>query len=114
MENQVTTIFDSFEQEKNGYHLHAICVHDGDADSGHYFIFIKDHHNNIWRKFNDSNVTIVQYDEVLFDSLGGNGKKTAFWVFYLSNEKTELAKQHNLYNNEMCSYRKLIDMDLAY
>jgi uncharacterized UBP type Zn finger protein len=23
--------------------LHAVVVHDGTADSGHYFVFIKDH-----------------------------------------------------------------------
>jgi hypothetical protein len=47
------------------YHLHAICVHDGSAEGGHYFTFIKDHYQDIWRKFNDIRVTTVSEAEVM-------------------------------------------------
>ncbi|MFM7853591.1 MAG: hypothetical protein ACKO96_17135 [Flammeovirgaceae bacterium] len=49
-------MFDEFESSDLAYHLHAICVHDGNANSGHYYTFIKDHYADVWRKFNDSKV----------------------------------------------------------
>jgi len=69
------------------YHLHAICVHDGGADSGHYFTFIKDHYQGIWRKFNDIRVTTVDEAEVMEQSIGGQGAMTAYWLVYISEAK---------------------------
>ena len=31
------------------YHLHGVCIHDGTAESGHYYSYIKDPTQNIWR-----------------------------------------------------------------
>jgi len=25
------------------YHLHGVCIHDGTAESGHYYSYIRDH-----------------------------------------------------------------------
>jgi ubiquitin carboxyl-terminal hydrolase 25 len=54
------------------YHLHAICVHDGNAESGHYFTFIKDHSTGKWLKFNDIRVSEVTEEEVIHQSQGGH------------------------------------------
>jgi len=35
------------------YYLHAILVHDGLAESGHYYSFIFDRKTNVWWRFND-------------------------------------------------------------
>ena len=59
-------------------------MHEGDANSGHFFCFIKDHKENKWRKFNDTNIKEVTEEEVLLYSEGGHGYFTAFWVFYIS------------------------------
>ena len=52
------------ESNSEAYQLHAICVHDGGADGGHYFTFIKDHKENKWRKFNDFKIWEVEESEV--------------------------------------------------
>jgi ubiquitin carboxyl-terminal hydrolase 25/28 len=57
---------------KYKYHLHSICVHDGNANSGHYYSFIFDRFQNKWRKFNDIRVTEVTEEEVFKDSQGGD------------------------------------------
>jgi ubiquitin carboxyl-terminal hydrolase 25 len=72
--------------DKNPYHLQAICVHDGNAMSGHYFAFIKDRFNNKWRKFNDYRVTDVTEEEVFQQSNGGHSWMTAYWVVYVNQE----------------------------
>lgn len=52
------------ESTEEAYQLHSICVHDGNADGGHYFVFIKDHRQNKWRKYNDMKVTEVDESDV--------------------------------------------------
>lgn len=79
------------ENEEGAYHLHAVCVHDGGASSGHYYVFIKDHKQNLWRKFNDLKCDIVEEKEVFEHANGGQSHKTAFWVVYLSQEELKTA-----------------------
>lgn len=71
---------------KYPYHLHSICVHDGNALSGHYFTFIKDRFNNKWRRFNDIRVTDATEEDVFKESNGGYSFMTAFWVTYINDE----------------------------
>jgi hypothetical protein len=66
--------------------LHAITVHDGSAEGGHYFTFIKDHYQSIWRKFNDIRVTTVDEKDVFLQSVGGHGGMTAYWIVYVSED----------------------------
>lgn len=69
--------------KKMPYHLHSICVHDGNANSGHYYTFIYDRFNKKWRKFNDIRVTEVSEEEVFKESEGGHSWQTAYWVVYV-------------------------------
>ncbi|KAG1179576.1 hypothetical protein G6F71_000942 [Rhizopus microsporus] len=39
------------------YKLHAVFIHQGQANYGHYWIYILDHQQNQWWKYNDSLVT---------------------------------------------------------
>jgi ubiquitin carboxyl-terminal hydrolase 25/28 len=59
LSNQISNSFKELETAEETYELHAICVHDGSAEFGHYFTFIKDHKKNIWRKFSDDKINIV-------------------------------------------------------
>ena len=58
---------------KHPYFLHAITIHDGNAQSGHYYAYINDRHNKKWRKFNDIRVTDATEEEVFKDANGGEG-----------------------------------------
>jgi ubiquitin carboxyl-terminal hydrolase 25/28 len=44
--------------KEHPYYLHAIVIHDGTADSGHYYSFIFDRKVNKWYRFNDHNVSV--------------------------------------------------------
>ena len=47
-----------FSSKKNHpYLLHAILIHEGFAESGHYYAFILDRANNQWWRFNDHSIT---------------------------------------------------------
>lgn len=54
------------------YHLHAILVHSGTINSGHYYCFIRpDVHQEQWYKFNDSKVTEVPKTVAFNAGMGG-------------------------------------------
>ena len=59
LNRDISKVYEPIDSENEAYKLHAICVHDGGAESGHYFVFIKDHYKNIWRKFNDWKIEVV-------------------------------------------------------
>jgi ubiquitin carboxyl-terminal hydrolase 25/28 len=66
------------------YHLHAILIHDGKADSGHYYAFIYDRHSKSWLKFSDFTVSRVEEQEVFDISFGGKGEACAYGVIYVN------------------------------
>lgn len=45
-----------YEGESIPYRLHAVLCHRGQVMSGHYWVWIHDAEENVWRKYNDSNV----------------------------------------------------------
>ena len=47
------------------YHLHAIIIHDGSADMGHYYTFIFDRFKKVWWKINDNMVREEAEDVVM-------------------------------------------------
>jgi Ubiquitin carboxyl-terminal hydrolase len=41
------------------YRLHAAFFHRGGAAGGHYWVYIYDHKKEVWRKYNDDRVSVV-------------------------------------------------------
>jgi ubiquitin carboxyl-terminal hydrolase 25/28 len=82
---------------KHPYQLQGICVHDGNAQSGHYYAFIRDRFNNRWLKFNDYRVTEVSEDDVFRESNGGHSWMTAYWVIYVSDQMADEMSKINIY-----------------
>ena len=69
--------------QKMPYHLHSICVHDGNANSGHYYTLIYDRFQKKWRKFNDIRVTEYSEEDVFKEAEGGHSWMTAYWLVYV-------------------------------
>lgn len=73
------------------YSLHAVFIHHGETGSGHYWVYIYDSKNDIWRQYNDENVTEVKNRDFIFkhESVGGG---TPYYVVYVrSSLQQELA-----------------------
>ena len=53
------------------YYLHCILMHEGTAESGHYYSFIYDRKQEAWWRFSDVNVSL-EIEEVVFrEAYGG-------------------------------------------
>lgn len=61
---KVKSAYAQKDLEKHPYYLHSICVHDGNASSGHYYSLIYDRFEKKWRRYSDIKITEVPEEEV--------------------------------------------------
>lgn len=80
------------------YRLHAVLVHEGQANAGHYWAYIFDHHESRWMKYNDISVTKSSWEELVRDSFGGYRNASAYCLMYI-NDKAQLLIQEE-FNKE--------------
>ncbi|NXB14878.1 UBP25 hydrolase, partial [Rhagologus leucostigma] len=72
------------------YRLHAVLVHEGQANAGHYWAYIYDHHQNRWMKYNDISVTKSTWEELERDSFGGYRNASAYCLMYINDKEQYL------------------------
>jgi len=73
------------------YSLHAIMIHDGLAENGHYYTYVKDRKMNQWWCLNDHKVTLVEEAVVMSEALSTASKyKSACNLFYISQKLVEI------------------------
>ncbi|KAJ5570525.1 Peptidase C19 ubiquitin carboxyl-terminal hydrolase 2 [Penicillium hispanicum] len=85
--NVQTMIANQFTEFKNlPYQLYAVFVHRGSVSFGHYWIYIRDFQNNIWRKYNDEYVTEVRNLDEIFYNVADANPPTPYFLVYV-NEK---------------------------
>ena len=70
---------------KHEYQLHAVMVHEGSIDSGHYWAYVLDHQRKVWLKFNDNTVNEASWDELSKESMGGHSNTSAYSLVYIGN-----------------------------
>lgn len=75
------------------YRLHAVFIHRGATGSGHYWIYIHDFENDIWRKYNDQEVEEVKELKEIFDQQPppqkGLNVPTPYFVVYVRDEQKD-------------------------
>ncbi|XP_032565398.1 ubiquitin carboxyl-terminal hydrolase 28 isoform X5 [Chiroxiphia lanceolata] len=68
------------------YHLHAVLVHEGQANAGHYWAFIYNQPRKRWLKYNDISVTESSWEELERESFGGLRNTSAYCLMYISDQ----------------------------
>ena len=70
------------------YKLQTVFIHRGEAGGGHYWIYLYDFENDIWREYNDEYVTVVHDRKRIFEHQGGG---TPYFLAYVrSADKKDL------------------------
>ncbi|XP_059913209.1 ubiquitin carboxyl-terminal hydrolase 25 isoform X4 [Gadus macrocephalus] len=75
------------------YRLHAVLVHEGQANAGHYWAYIYDPHQRRWMKYNDVSVTKSTWEELVRDSFGGYRNASAYCLMYINDKKPFLIEE---------------------
>ena len=60
------------------YKLMGILMHEGKAQSGHYYSYLHNFEKNLWQKFNDIHVTEEPNEAKIFDEAYGIKKSHYF------------------------------------
>lgn len=78
-------LFDGMEEYL--YRLHAVVCHAGTtAAAGHYWVWIYDFEDDLWRKYNDTTVSVHPAEEV-FEQLNSRGEP--YYVAYVRAENVK-------------------------
>jgi ubiquitin carboxyl-terminal hydrolase 25 len=80
---QIASIFEDCRDHP--YRLHAVFMHRGSAGGGHYWIYIYDFQNNIWRDYNDERVEEAEVRKV-FEQ---DGKATSTGVVFIDAARVD-------------------------
>ncbi|CAD8115843.1 unnamed protein product [Paramecium sonneborni] len=98
LENKIQASYNDLKKHK--YLLQSILIHDGQANSGHYYSYIRDFHLEKWFKFNDAHVGIETKEKVFQDAFG---MKTGVNAYLLIYARIDILKQELEY--PMRTYR---------
>lgn len=86
LRNLKATIEESFDEFRGSrYLLQSILMHEGSAESGHYYSYIFDFEKKSWRKFNDRIVTEEKEEAVMLNAKG-NGIISAYCLIYIRED----------------------------
>ncbi|XP_017653558.1 ubiquitin carboxyl-terminal hydrolase 28 isoform X2 [Nannospalax galili] len=98
------------------YRLHAVLVHEGQANAGHYWAYIYNQPRQIWLKYNDISVTESSWEELERDSYGGLRNVSAYCLMYINdklphfsaeaaaNESDQMAAEVDALSEELKQY----------
>uniref|UniRef100_A0A7N5KKW1 Ubiquitin carboxyl-terminal hydrolase 28 n=1 Tax=Ailuropoda melanoleuca TaxID=9646 RepID=A0A7N5KKW1_AILME len=68
------------------YRLHAVLVHEGQANAGHYWAYVYNQPRQVWLKYNDISVTESSWEELERDSYGGLRNVSAYCLMYINDQ----------------------------
>ncbi|XP_073769837.1 ubiquitin carboxyl-terminal hydrolase 25 isoform X33 [Danio rerio] len=94
------------------YRLHAVLVHEGQANAGHYWAYIYDRHHQRWMKYNDIAVTKSSWEELVRDSFGGYRNASAYCLMYIDDKKPFLIQEFDKETGQMLSGLDKLPPDL--
>ncbi|TAQ87337.1 hypothetical protein B7494_g4308 [Chlorociboria aeruginascens] len=72
------------------YNLQTVFIHRGEAGGGHYWIYVYDFENDIWREYNDERVSVVRDRRQIFDYQAASGGTPYYLAYVRSTEKNKL------------------------
>lgn len=73
--------------KKVGYRLHSVFIHRGQATFGHYWIYIRDFKNKLYRMYNDQTITEVPESEVFNDN--EDNAATPYFLVFIREDLTD-------------------------
>jgi ubiquitin carboxyl-terminal hydrolase 25/28 len=73
------------DSRRLAYRLYAVFMHQGSVEFGHYYIYIYDFARDVWRKYNDNQVTEVQNRAEILENEGRQNPPTPYFLIYIND-----------------------------
>ncbi|RCN32549.1 ubiquitinyl hydrolase 1 [Ancylostoma caninum] len=82
----IDEIYEREELKRHGYQLHAVAIHQGHANAGHYWAYVrKGIDDDQWEKFNDQRVESAAWSDIESEAIGGTRTTSAYFLLYVSS-----------------------------
>ena len=92
IEGSIAAMYEEAGLRERGYRLHAVMVHEGDVNQGHYWAYVN-HAELGWLKFNDNTVSHTSWQEVSKEAVGGSSSTaSAYSCVYVDVARNSLFK----------------------
>ncbi|KAK7745863.1 ubiquitin-specific protease ubp2 [Cytospora paraplurivora] len=83
LREELSTLFSDMTDV--AYRLHAVICHGGGLGFGHYWVWIYDFDDNVWRSYNDERVEVHRDEAKVLRDLNSNGKP--YYVAYVREDE---------------------------
>ncbi|RMZ78036.1 hypothetical protein DV737_g4114, partial [Chaetothyriales sp. CBS 132003] len=87
----LTSCFTDTSMRQHPYRLHAAFFHRGGASGGHYWVYLYDHAREVWRKYNDDRVSIVDNRNEIFGQADATNSASPnanpYFLVYVAEDK---------------------------
>jgi len=97
---------------QRAYRLHAVMVHEGDMNQGHYWAYVYNHERKMWLKFNDNTVSETTWEELRRESVGGHCHTSAYSMVYIDLARPDLLEFPSLGVSTMAATTAKLPHDL--
>ncbi|VDM68639.1 unnamed protein product, partial [Strongylus vulgaris] len=83
---KIDEIYECENLKRHGYQLHAVAIHQGHANAGHYWAYVrKGIDDDHWEKFNDQRVENAAWSDIEAEAVGGTRTTSAYFLLYVSS-----------------------------
>ncbi|VDL80888.1 unnamed protein product [Nippostrongylus brasiliensis] len=84
--SMIDDIYERDDLKQHGYRLHAVAIHQGQANAGHYWAYVrKGNDDSSWEKFNDQRVESASWNDIEAEAVGGIRTTSAYFLLYVSS-----------------------------
>jgi len=90
VETKIKDMYETPSLSNNGYRLHAVMVHEGDVNQGHYWAYVYHPGRKVWLKFNDNSVSESSWVCMKKESAGGRMSTSAYSMVYIDAKRPDL------------------------
>lgn len=92
VETKIAKMYDTPSLNKTEYKLHAVMVHEGDVNQGHYWAYVYHPARKVWLKFNDNTVSDTTWSAMKKESAGGRLNTSAYSMVYIDTSRPDLIR----------------------
>jgi len=90
IDTKIREMYEVPSLNQNKYRLHAVMVHEGDVNQGHYWAYVYHPTRKLWLKFNDNTVDETDWVSMKKESAGGRMSTSAYSMIYIDTSRPDL------------------------
>ena len=103
LKHRIESLYDDDKLHRVRYNLHSVCIHEGNALSGHFWTYVWQPALAKWYKFNDTDVSESTWDDLYSNAVGGSSSSSSNHHHHHHNrpyQQNNLSKTNDLSNSK--------------